>query len=113
MQIRVTKMRAEDSGPQNCGKLLHVTWLLEVWPNLVPLTETPIISTELSFAYYMADNEIDLNAQQIRINNYLLDESKRIIDAYITEQTLITTEARIDTAASTLQTALETEYGAN
>ena len=111
MQIRVTKARAQDSGPQNDGKLLRVTWLLEVWPNLVPLTDTPIISTELSFDYFLADNETDLINQQTRINTYLLEESKRLINAYIAQKTLITTESRIDTAAATLKTALEVEYG--
>ena len=113
MQIRVTKVRAEDTGPQNNGKLLNVTWLLEVWPNLVPTTGPTIISREITFAYFKHDSQEQLDRQDEQINAYLAEQAESLIKTYLNEKALITEEPRIDNAASTLKTTLEAEYGSD
>jgi len=113
MQIRVTKVRAVDTGPQNNGKLLNVTWLLEVWPNLVPTTDPTIISQEITFAYFKHDSQEQLDRQDEQINGYLVEQAQLLIDEYLNEKALITEEPRIDSAATTLKAALEAEYGSN
>lgn len=113
MQIRVTKVKAEDAGSQNNGKLLIVTWLLEVWPNLVPLTDPTLISKEIAHEYFKHSSQEQLDRQDERINAYLEEQAKLSIDVYLNEKALITIEPRIDSAATKLRTVLEVTYGSD
>jgi len=109
MQTRVTKQKAVLDDKNH----YQITWLLEAWPNLVPLAEKPIITRELSHEYQIYEGpkaEEEFAKQQVRIDKYLKEKTVELIEKYLAEKTLIETEVRIETAATTLKDKIEELY---
>ena len=112
MQTRVTKKKAVLlDGKRN----YRVTWLLEVWPDLVPLTDPTIIEADLEHEFFQYDperpgSEQDYIKQQERIDEDLKEQAAEIIDKYTAEKDLELTEARLDTAADDLKSTLDKDY---
>ena len=111
MQTRVTKQAAV----QDDKRHYQVTWLLEIWPNLVPLTDPTIINETITHEFQEYDPE-DPNSeqnyikQQERIDAYLKNEAIEHIEKYLSERDIIESETRIDTAAIDLKTVIDETY---
>lgn len=111
MQTRVTKQAAA----QDDKKHYQVTWLLEVWPNLVPLTDPTIISETITHEFQEYDpedpnSEQDYIKQQERIDAYLKNKAVEYIEKYLSERNIIESETRIDVAATDLKTIIDETY---
>jgi hypothetical protein len=115
METRVTKKSVVALGPDQKDNYM-VTWLLEAWPNGIPLTETPIISEEINHDFFKYDPEEpntqeDYAKQQERIDDFLEKEAKKIMDKHIAESDMLATETRLNDSTNTLQAKLDTTYG--
>ena len=109
MQTRVNKVNAVKDAKNH----YQVTWLFEAWPNLVPLTEDPVVNETIQHEFQVYEGpsaEQDYIKQQARIDAHLAEKAAEFMDKYLDEKDLIETETRIDTAAVTLKTTIDGAY---
>jgi len=112
MQVRVVEKEAKEKGPQFAGKLLDMTWTIKLWLNQQdPDNDVPILEKDVKHDYSRHDKPEDLAKQDARIDAFLEDESKKVINAYLNEQSLIT-DKHITDRTTTLKSKLDTQYGA-
>ena len=112
MQIEVIKKSVKEKGPQFAGKLLNVTYLVKVWPNMAAKSTTPVVEKEI-VTEYNRTHESDpdsMDRQDVRINKELEDAAVATVNAYLNEKALLETEERVDAHVTTLQAELDKLY---
>ena len=112
MQTRITKLPVVSKGINHENDFI-ASWRLEAWENGVSLETEPAINVILKhdFFKYPEKNVDDYNKQQLRIDKYLKEEMVRVMNEYLAEKDMTSSQTHLDAATDSLKMTADVLYG--